>query len=248
MLADKGTATGRPKPPASCAGVNPRGNSISASGLPRVSWIIRSSTRSSSGAGKTDSNSARASRCPKGSTWSSGRRPSASPSSRVANTSAISLRQEAASHECERARRRTIEPLRVIDDAEERPLLGGLGQEPEHRQSDQGTDSEPAPHGVRTRRQARRAADRAGAPSDRGSARTAAEVPRTGAPSLPRHPRSARPETPPRLDRVLEQCRLADPRLSMHNQDATVAAARGLEEPLEHLALALPAEQLPCRR
>jgi hypothetical protein len=36
------------------------------------------------------------------------------------------LRQEAAGHKCKRARRRTIEPLRVIDHTEERPFLGGL--------------------------------------------------------------------------------------------------------------------------
>jgi len=67
MLADSGTATGRPNPPASCAGVRPRGSSSSASGLPPVSTTIRSSTRSSRRAGSTDSSRARASRCPSGS-------------------------------------------------------------------------------------------------------------------------------------------------------------------------------------
>ena len=47
------------------------------------------------------------------------------------------LRQQAAGHERERSRRRTIEPLRVIDDTEERPLLRGLGQQAENRQSDE---------------------------------------------------------------------------------------------------------------
>ena len=40
--------SGSPKPPASSAGVSPRGSSSSASGLPRVSATIRSRTRSSS--------------------------------------------------------------------------------------------------------------------------------------------------------------------------------------------------------
>ena len=37
---DSGTAPGSPNPPASSAGVTPRGNSSSASGLPRVSATI----------------------------------------------------------------------------------------------------------------------------------------------------------------------------------------------------------------
>ena len=44
-----GVTAGRPNPPASSAGVSPRGNSSSASGLPRVSAMIRSRTRASSG-------------------------------------------------------------------------------------------------------------------------------------------------------------------------------------------------------
>ncbi len=50
---------------------------------------MRSRTRSSSGAGKADSSRARASRCPRGSTRSSGKRARASPNSRVANRRAI---------------------------------------------------------------------------------------------------------------------------------------------------------------
>ena len=47
------------------------------------------------------------------------------------------LRQQAAGHERERARRRTIEPLRVIDETQERPLLRSLRQQAEGRESDQ---------------------------------------------------------------------------------------------------------------
>ena len=50
-----------------------------------------------------------------------------------------------------------------------------------------------------------------------------------------------------RLDRVLEQGGLADARVAVHDQDAAVPAARGVQQPVEHLALALPAEQ-PLRR
>ena len=47
------------------------------------------------------------------------------------------LRQQAASHEPKRARRRPIEPLRVIDNTQERALLGGLRQQAQGCQSDQ---------------------------------------------------------------------------------------------------------------
>ena len=51
MRLAKRRASGSPNPPASSAGVNPRGSSSSASGLPRVSARIRALTRSSSGPG-----------------------------------------------------------------------------------------------------------------------------------------------------------------------------------------------------
>ena len=47
------------------------------------------------------------------------------------------LRQQAAGHERKHPRRRTIEPLRVVDDTQQRLLLGSLGQQAEDRQSDQ---------------------------------------------------------------------------------------------------------------
>ena len=47
------------------------------------------------------------------------------------------LRQQAASHERERPRRRMVQPLRVIDNSQQRPLLGRLGQQAEDRQSKQ---------------------------------------------------------------------------------------------------------------
>jgi hypothetical protein len=49
------------------------------------------------------------------------------------------------------------------------------------------------------------------------------------------------------LDRVLEERGLADARLSMHHQDAAVRGARGLEQPVERGALALPSEQVLSR-
>ena len=47
------------------------------------------------------------------------------------------LGQEAPSYERKGARRGTIEPLRVVDDTEQRSLLGDLRQQAEDRQSDE---------------------------------------------------------------------------------------------------------------
>ena len=61
MRADNGAGSDSPKPPASSAGLRPRGSSSSASGLPAVSAMMRSRMRSSSGPAITDSSNARAS-------------------------------------------------------------------------------------------------------------------------------------------------------------------------------------------
>jgi hypothetical protein len=46
-----------------------------------------------------------------------------------------------------------------------------------------------------------------------------------------------------RLDRVLEQRGLADAGVAVHHEDGAVTVARGIQQPLEHRSLALPAEQ-----
>jgi hypothetical protein len=48
----------------------------------------------------------------------------------------------------------------------------------------------------------------------------------------------------PGVGRVLEQRSLADPRFTVHDQEPAITAARGLQEAVEHLALAFAAEQL----
>jgi hypothetical protein len=47
------------------------------------------------------------------------------------------LCEQAAGHEGKRARRRIVEPLRVVDETGERPVLGGLRQQAEDRQPDE---------------------------------------------------------------------------------------------------------------
>jgi hypothetical protein len=47
------------------------------------------------------------------------------------------------------------------------------------------------------------------------------------------------------LDRVLEQRGLADAGDSEHHDDGAVTVSRGIQQPLEHRALAMPPEQPP---
>ena len=137
-----GRASGSPNPPASSAGVSPRGSSSSASGLPRVSATIRSRTRSSSRPGAADAEQrARVARRralrPAAPAGRRARRSSAG--SRTANTiatgSASSRRAtnastcaEARSSHCASSTRQT-----------QRPLLGRLGQQAQHREARPGT-------------------------------------------------------------------------------------------------------------
>ena len=129
-----------PNPPASSPGVSPRGSSSSASGLPRVSATIRSRTRSSSGPGRADCSSARAS-------------PSASPSTHELRQSgqgrvvievwraAKSSRDRVAPpNGAPRTRAPAARPgpatARRRRDRQ-RPLTGDIRQQPEHGQADQ---------------------------------------------------------------------------------------------------------------
>ena len=128
-----------PNPPASSAGVMPRGSSSRASGLPRVSATIRSRTRSSSRPGTALMSSVRASSSASPRSRSSGR-PSKSclvfgsrTATTIATDSASSRRAtkprispEAASSHCS-----------VLHETEQRPLLGRRGQQAEHGESDQ---------------------------------------------------------------------------------------------------------------
>jgi hypothetical protein len=52
----------------------------------------------------------------------------------------------------------------------------------------------------------------------------------------------------PRLDGVLEQRGFADARVPVHDQDPAAAFARGVEQPFQHVALALAAHELLAPR
>ena len=178
-----GSSPGRPKPPARLAGDSSRGSSSSASGLPRASARIRPRTRSSSGASMTEASSSRA-----------------SPSDSPAKTQIRQPRQlvELGRLHAPRTRARPsrlraagptnastsaeepIEPLGVIDQAQQRELLGGLGQQAEHRQTDEETVGLGARAQARRRSRARRAAGTANARGGPAAVRTADADPRTG--------------------------------------------------------------------
>ena len=78
--------------------------------------------------------------------------------SRTANTIATRLRQQPPGDERQRLRRGLIEPLRVVDHADQRPLLGHLGQQAQHRQADEEAIRGGAGAAGRTRLAAPRAA------------------------------------------------------------------------------------------
>ena len=97
------------------------------------------------------------------------------------------LREQAAGDEGEGLRRGPILPLGVVDHAEQRALLGDLGEEAQHGEARRGSGrarrrrrSGPAP------RRARRAAGRAVGPGGRASARRAGAARSTPAPSRTR--------------------------------------------------------------
>ena len=155
------------------------------------------------------------------------------------------LRQQAASHERKRPGRRVVEPMRVIDNGQERLLFGGLGHQAEDRQADKegirrGPRDESECDAKRVVLRPREAFYKL---EERGTQllnRCEWELHLRFDPGCPGDPKLA-----PSLDRVLEQRRLADARFAIHHQHAPAPAAHAVQQPVEHLALAFPAEQLP---
>ena len=127
-------------PPASSAAETFRGTSSRASGMPRVSATMRSRTRGSIPPNITDSSRSRASASDRPPITSSGSPANASaPPSRAAKTMRDRLGQQAPRDEGERLHRHLVEPLRVVDDAEQGLVVGGRGHQAQHRQPDQET-------------------------------------------------------------------------------------------------------------
>ena len=172
----------------------PRGSSSSASGLPCVSATIRSRTRASSGPASAESSSARASssrRPPRRQLRQPGqlRRPGPGPRT-PARPGRPASRRATNPRACADA---LVQPLLVIDQADQRPLPGHLRQQAQHRQPDQepvrrrpGAQAERGPQRIPLRH--RQALQRGPA-----SARTADAARRRPAPS----PTARPPPAPP---------------------------------------------------
>ena len=157
------------------------------------------------------------------------------------------LRQQAAPDESEDLGGGLVEPLRVVHDAQHRLLLGGLRHEAERREGDQ----EPvgAISGGKPERDAEPATLRLGQRPEPAEHRRAQLV-QPGEGEL--HLRldaghAGHPETGRLGDQMSQQFRLADPRLSPHDQDGALTASHVRDEPSQDLQLAGPAEQ-PGRR
>ena len=157
------------------------------------------------------------------------------------------LGQEAAGDEREHARRRVVEPLRVVDDTQEGLVLGRLRQQVENRQPDQerirrppGVQPECNFEGGALRiRQALQNAEALRAQLMEGGERELhLGFDADGA---------GHPEVRAGLDGVLEQRRLADARLAVDRKHAAVALACRLQHAVEDLALALSSEQPHAR-
>ena len=157
------------------------------------------------------------------------------------------LRDQTARNEPERLRRGPIQPLRVVDHAEQRPVTGSLRQQAQRGQTDDEAIRrvpcrQPERRGKRVALGARQTVEPI--QHRRGQLLQAGERQlHLGLDSdCPHHAELRR-----RVDRVLQQCRLADPGLPSHHQGAALTPTDRLEEAVERLTLTAPAEQPSLR-
>ena len=152
------------------------------------------------------------------------------------------LCQQAAGNKREHQLRLAIEPLRIIDRTEQRPLLRRLRQKPEHRQSDQ--------ERVRSRPSAE--SERDGKGFTLGLREAFHELEHRRAQLLKRRVRELHLPIDPRgledpellrgLARIPENGGLADAWLSLHDQYPAAPAARRVDQPVDRVELPLPAK------
>ena len=126
MRLGKRSASGSPNPPASSAASSPGAARAARAGCRASRRESGPAPAASSGPVSTDASSARASLSPRPSTISSGSPRSSSSLARLAygEHERDRLRQQPPGNERQRLRRDAIEPLRVVDDAHQRLLLG----------------------------------------------------------------------------------------------------------------------------
>lgn len=155
------------------------------------------------------------------------------------------LRQKAPRHERERLHGHPIEPLRVVDDADERLLLGGVGEQAQDGQADQ--EAIRRGTGAHAERRVQRVALRDWQMPETAKHRCAQRM-QAGECELhlgldPRYPGD--PASLRDVRQMPQQGGLADSRLAAEDQHTTATRARFRDESIQHLALAVTVEQ-PC--
>ena len=153
------------------------------------------------------------------------------------------LRLEATRHEGQRLRRRAVEPLRVVDQAHQRPLGRHLGQQVQHGQPD--VDAIRRVARAQPERRPQRVPLRLGQAIEPAQHRPTQLVqPGEGQLHLGLHARRAlQPASGRPLGDVLQQRRLAHPRLSVDDQRPALARPDGLQQPVEVSTLGAAAQQ-----
>jgi hypothetical protein len=150
---------------------------------------------------------------------------------------------ESPRRERERVGRRPVEPLRVIDHAQQRRLLCRLRQQAQDRDADQEAilhggprEAEAAGKGrrLRLRKTRRQPEDRPDELMQRGEG----DLGLCLDPTRAQHPHPLRP-----LARVAEQRRLADARLAPHDQCAAARGPRGRDQAVDSGTLRVAAEE-----
>ena len=197
--------------------------------MPRVSATIRSCTRSSSRPRLTESSSARASPLIRPPTVRSGSPSNTRSVARVTDGEHQRDRfgQQPPRHESENLRRHLVQPLRVVDQADERPLLGNGRQQAQHRQADQkaigclaGDQAERRAEGVSLRtRQVLRRGPTSGRTTGARLRRRSSISDSTPAARTTRHPELV-------VREVVHQGGLADACLTAKDQHPALMAAR----------------------
>ena len=142
--------------------------------------------------------------------------------------------EETTGDEPEDLRRRVVEPLRVVDDADQRLLLGDLGEQRQRCQADQEAVGRGARAQPEHRRQ--RIALRTGQPVEVIEHRHA-ELMQPAVGQLHLRLDARRRRDVPALDpigHVAQQGALADAGLTAHDNDAAPAGARVRQQPVEH--------------
>ena len=154
------------------------------------------------------------------------------------------LGEQAAGDETENLRGGVVEPLRVVDDADERLLLGDLGEQRQRGQPDEEAVRRGALRSVRTPSRAHRAAGRAGVESIQ---HRRAELMEPAVRQLHLRLDADGPRDVPAVDavgQVVQQRALAHARLAPQDDDSTPPGERVGQELVERFALAPTSEQL----